>query len=310
MTETLSELCARYVSMKQALGYRFTSVVPMLRSFVRFAEHRNETFIRCETVLAWLGDPARTKPVTRALNLRAVRNFAIWAHIRDPRHEVPPDMPDTFRYRRPAPHLMSVEDIERVLALALELPPADTISPLTWHYLFGLIATTGMRISEALSLTFDDIQPDGLVIRDSKFGKSRLIVLHSSTVAAMNRYLEVRCRLKTADRHLFVLATGKPPYRTYPTEVFRKLAEQAGLREIDSPRGPTPHSLRHSFAVRSLEQLNPDSDSSRHMLALATYLGHAKVSSTYWYLEATPTLLHDIAQATESAHAAYCGGVS
>ena len=245
MTESLSELYTRYVSMKQALGYRFTGVAPRLRSFVRFAEQRNEQVIRCETVAAWLGDPARTTPFTRANNLRAVRHFAIWLQIRDPRHEVPPDMPGSFRHRRPAPYLMSVEDIAKVLALALELPPADTITPLTWHYLFGLLAATGMRISEALALTFDDIDPDGLMIRDSKFGKSRMIVLHPSTATALNRYLKERCRLKTADPRIFVIATGTPISSSSAGIVFRKLAVQAGLRAADSPRGPTPHSLRH-----------------------------------------------------------------
>ena len=85
--------------------------------------------------------------------------------------------------------------------------------------------------------------------------------------------------------------------------VFRKLAEQAGIREPGAARGPTPHSLRHSFAVRSLENLAPGANPDRHILALATYLGHVEVSSTYWYLESTPVLLRGIAEAAEQAHA-------
>ena len=189
------------------------------------------------------------------------------------------------------------------------MPPAGTIAPLTWHNLFGLVAATGLRIREARALMLHDLTRDGLVIRDTKFGKSRLVALHPSVVcSALNRYLAARRKEKTLDEHLFVLGTGRPPGRCRTNEVFRELAERTGIREPGAPRGPTPHSLRHSFAVRSIENLDPGADPGRHMLALATYMGHTNISATYWYLEATPVLLHGIAEATERTHCMRRGG--
>ncbi len=180
--------------------------------------------------------------------------------------------------------------------------------PFTWYYLIGLIATTGMRISEALGLKLDDIMTDGLIIRNSKFGKSRIIALHPSTEAALNRYLLMRDKKKITSEYLFVISTNQPPSVSYAGYVFSLLAQQVGLRKPDAPRGPTFHSLRHGFAVRSLQNLSSETDVDRHMLALATYLGHARVSNTYWYLESTPVLLRDIADATEQSHRQRCGG--
>ncbi len=197
-----------------------------------------------------------------------------------------PRMPVTRSRRRPSPYLISVEEIQALLTAALSIGPVGTLTPLTWQTLFGLIAVTGMRVSEARSLTLEDLTSDGLIIRDTKFRKSRMVALHPTTWEALNRYLVVRRKASTQDEHLFVLAsTGRPPGKTYTEIIFRRLAEQTGIRKPGAPRGTTPHSLRHSFAVRSIENLAPEADPSRHMLALSTYLGHANVSDTYWYLE-------------------------
>jgi len=299
MNLSLPELAEQYLDMKQTLGYRCTGIAPTLRSFVRFAEQRKDTLIRSETVFTWLNASTKASAFTQVNKLRVVRKFAISLRLSDPRHELPPDCLGQARHHRPTPFVLSLQDIDKVLAQALQLPPANTITPLTWHYFFGLIAATGLRVSEALELTFDDLTANTLIIRNGKFGKTRMIVLHRSVIKAIDQYLQVRHKMPTTSRHLFVLASGKPPGRNYPSVIFRKLCEQVGLRQTGAPRGPTPHSLRHAFAIRSLEHLNHDADISRHMLALATYLGHCKVSNTYWYLEVTQTLLQSISQATE-----------
>jgi len=304
MTKTISEHVSRFVAMKQKLGYRFVWSGGMLHSFARFAEARNETFIRSETAIEWASASAAPSRSQRVRKLHAVHDFASWLRAEDARHEAPPrDALGRVNKRRPRPCLISVPDIGKLLTAALSMGPAGTIAPLTWHYLFGLIAATGLRIGEALALTLDDITADGLVIRDTKFGKTRMVALHPTTWDALKRYLGTRLKEKTPDRHLFVIASGLCPSRGYADAVFRRLAEQAGIRKPGVARGPTPHSLRHSFAVRSLESLAPDIDPSRHMLALSTHLGHVDVSSTYWYLESTPALLRGIAEAAEEAHA-------
>ncbi len=305
MTEnaTITDHVERFVAMKRKVGYRFKRSGETLLNFARFAEDRDEAFIRSETALAWALASTAASQNERVNKLRAVHGLACWLHAEDPRHEVPPrDALGHRSKRRPRPYLISVPEIRELLTAALAMEPAGTITPLTWHYLFGLIAATGLRIAEALGLTLDDITADGLLIRDTKFRKSRMIVLHPTAWDALHRYLAARRKEKTLDGHLFVLAGGRRPSSTHPGNVFRRLAEQTGIRKAGVP-GPTLHSLRHSFAVRSLENLEPGTKPDRHMLALSTYLGHVEVSSTYWYLEATPVLLRGIAEATEQAHA-------
>ena len=207
--------------------------------------------------------------------------------------------------RRPAPYLLTDAEIDTLMEAALSLPPKGSITPHTWHCIIGLMATTGLRRCEACALRLTDITADGLVVRETKFQKSRLVPLHGSTVDALDRYLTIRRRCGAASEHLFVLSTGRAINPDIATGMFVKLARQVGLRGGPGKPGPRLHDLRHRFAVRSLEHtVATDRDSAnRHMLALATYLGHNSVSSTYWYLEATPVLLRDIARKAEQAHA-------
>ena len=230
MTATLTEHVRRYVAMKRKMGYAYREPHHMLTSFARFAEDRGAAVIRSETVLAWISASQGASPGHRVTKLRTVHAFACWLHAEDPRHEVPHrDALGQHRRRRPPPHLLSLREIRRLLSAALSVPPADTIAPLTWHYLFGLIAATGLRIGEALALKPEDIVRDGLIVRDTKFRKSRMIALHPSTQVALNRYLAARRRERTPDGHLFVIASGRPPSNRYADVIFRRLAEQTGI---------------------------------------------------------------------------------
>ena len=308
MTTTIIDHIARFLEIKRSLGYRFEQHEELLGRFARFAEARNETHVRSETALEWASASTSTSRAAsstfQVTKLRMLRDFAVWLHAEDDRHEIPPrDALGPLNRRRPQPHLISVADIRKLLTAALSMGPAATIAPLTWHYLFGLIAATGLRTGEALGLTLDDITPGGLVIREAKFGKTRLVALHPTSWDALNIYLKARLKETTRDRHLFVIATGRKPALDTVNSVFRRLAKQTGLRSPRATRGPTVRSLRHSFAMRSLEALAPGAKPDRHMLALATYLGHVDVTSTYWYLESTPVLLRGIAVAVEQAHA-------
>lgn len=138
------------------------------------------------------------------------------------------------------------------------------------------------------------------MVRGGKFGKSRLLPIHPTIRAALARYLAIRGRLSPAGEDLFVVTTGRPPHKTTVYLVFRRLAHQLGLRGLGRTPGPRVHDLRHTFAVRSLEACGHDRRAvASHMFALSTYLGHAEVAHTYWYLQATPVLLRDIAEASE-----------
>ena len=166
--------------------------------------------------------------------------------------------------------------------------------------LFGLLAATGMRIAEALAVRLDDVTADGLVIRQTKFQKSRLLPLHATTQQALDRYLTARQKLDPTDHTLFLSVAGEPlPYNTV-RRVFLQLLDRTHLAAAHAGRNPRIHDLRHTFAVRSLEQCRHDRAAvARHILALSTYLGHAHVTDTHWYLQATPLLMGQIAEAGE-----------
>jgi integrase len=166
--------------------------------------------------------------------------------------------------------------------------------------LIALLASTGLRVSEALGLKFADITDDGLLIRETKFRKTRLVPLHDTAAAGLRHYL-IRRQLGAADDHVFVGGHGRPlPYSAVHC-TFKTLLKAAGLWPAPGRHRPRLHDMRHAFAVRALQTSPPGrSRTGQHMVALATYLGHVNIYATYWYLEATAELLSDIADAGET----------
>ena len=168
----------------------------------------------------------------------------------------------------------------------------------TYATLIALLAATGLRISEALKLTIADVTPDGLMIRETKFRKTRLVPLHGTTASALQRYLALRQSL-AGDDPVFIGKRGGPLRYIAVKETFDRLAGKAGIVTA-TRRRPRLHDLRHTFAVRVL-QSSPvgRSRSGAHMVALSTYMGHVNIYATYWYLEATADLMRDVATAGE-----------
>ena len=158
-----------------------------------------------------------------------------------------------------------------------------------------------MRISEALALRFTDITTDGLLIRETKFRKTRLVPLHDSAVAGLERYVVCRCRAGPSNDRVFVGSRGRPLQYQAVQSTFKTLLRAAGLWPMPNGRRPRLHDLRHTFAVRAL-QASPAGRRriGQHMVALATYLGHVNIYATYWYLGATAELLRDIADTGET----------
>jgi integrase len=233
-----------------------------------------------------------------------VRRFALVMHAENARHEIPArDAFGSNGFRRRSPYLYSAKEIARLIKAASALEPAGTIRLVMYATLIGLIASTGMRISEALALEVDDITVDGLLVRETKFRKSRLLPLHATTRRALNRYIAVRNELGVVDRALFPSVTGKPLHPRTAHNVFQQLLKRTGLTGANVGRDPHPrvHDLRHTFAVRSLERCRHDAgEVARHIVALSTYLGHPQMTHTYWYLQATPVLMDQIAKANEA----------
>ena len=301
---TMIDNVERYITFKHHLGYKFDQAARTLRAFAHEAVVYGDGFIRAAEVIDWA---RKTSTVRQArIRLQVVRDFAVWVHAEDRRHEVPsPIALGRAPQRRPSPRLLSALQVKQIMDAALLLKSTGPLNRYTYHYMIGLLATTGLRLSEALALKLTDITPDGLVVRDSKLGKSKLVPLHGSASEALNRYLEIRMREGGSDEHLFVLSSGNPPHHSTLSKIFLRLARQIGFRGGPGEPGTRLHDLRHGFATRSLENaVAVDRDSvSRHVLALSTYLGHVNMASTYWYLEATPVLLGEIARAAESTHA-------
>lgn len=294
----LKQTLDNYLAVRHAAGFELRVPGILLRSFVRFAQDRGHSHVTTQTAIEWAAmAPSKAQ---RHYRLKAVIRFARYAQADDARHEVPPDGIFGHHRQRPAPFIFTRANISRLLEAASRLGPAGSLRPHMYRTLFALLACTGLRISEALALRFDDITPDGLLIRKTKFHKARLVPLHETAAAGLEDYLIRRRRVGGADNHVFISLRGQVVRYYTVYETFRSLVQALGLEpETGRPR-PNLHSLRHTFAVRVLEACPQGRDRiNRNMLALSTYLGHARVTDTYWYLEATSQLMADIADAYE-----------
>lgn len=294
----LSESVQAYIDMRRACGYKFHHEAKSLQNFVQFCSSRNEDYVRSSTAIEWAGLARQT--VQRAHRLAVVVRFSRYARSDDSRHEVPPDIFGPDKRQRPVPYILSQEEVARLIQEAARFG-SHPMQGKTYSTLFGLLVCTGLRISEAINLRYSDVTQDGLMIRNTKFRKSRLVPLHGSARVALESYLTQRRVFETLDDHVFISSNANPLNPSDVSHVFRNLAQCIGI-----PRGPglpraMTHSLRHTFAVASLQACPDGRDQiARHMLALSTYLGHVSVATTYWYLQATPQLMQGIATQCET----------
>jgi len=288
----------RYLAMRQAAGFDLVNAAFLLHSFARAAAERGETHVRAATAIEWA---SRGPSVAqRDARLKTICRFARYVQPEDARHDVPPTKHFWTHKIRRVPHIYSRAEITRLIDAARQLGPPDRLHPHTYATLIALLAATGLRIAEALSLQQTDVTPRGLVICKTKFQKTRLVPLHDTTQAGLDRYLTCRRHLMSNGEHVFVTDDGRPlRYReVYPA--FQTILKLAGLGSVNGHRLRL-HELRHTFAVRALEASPAGRQRiGQHMVALATYMGHVNIGATYWYLETTADLLRDIATASEA----------
>ncbi len=289
----------RYLSLRQALGFKLSNAVRHLHAFAGFAVARGDTHIVASTAVDWAAEAP--SPNARHNRLRDVVHLARFLHAEDQVHEVPPSALFPAPKVRPLPYIYTSSELAQIIEAAGRLRQTYPLRREVYATLLGLIAATGLRVSEALDLRFDDLQPDSvLLIRRTKFGKRRLVPLHQTVANALDRYLERRCKLPVVDDHVFLSAGDRRISASMVNYTFRRIVRLAGVAR-DRARLCRIHDLRHTFATRSLEQCATRRESvSRHVVALATYLGHTDIVHTYWYLEATPELMTDIATAAEA----------
>lgn len=288
-----------YLAVRRAAGFALVPIEGHLRQFARFATARGDTHVRAITAIDWA--TLAPSEAQRHYRLQTVVRLARFMAAEDPRHEIPPAHVFRGSRPRPTPYIFSDEEIRQLLVYAGRLGPPASLRPQTYRTLFGLLAVTGMRVAEALALQLTDVTVDGLLIRNTKFKKSRLLPLHATTCAALDRYLVQRRRIAGMSASLFVTRRQGPLSRTVVTQTFHQVLTAAGIPHTPGRRRPRLIDLRHTFAVRTLEEgPEPRDRVGRHMLALTTYMGHTCVASTYWYLESTPHLMMDIARTCET----------
>jgi integrase/recombinase XerD len=306
----LRETSEQYLRIRRELGYRLRGPAGLLRNFVAFAQQEGATHVSTELALRWAQQPPDAQPATWALRLGVVRRFAVWLSAKDQRTEVPPAGLLPCRYRRKRPYIYSDKEIENIVRAACQIPSAAGLKGLTFSAIFGLLAVSGLRVSEALALDREDVnlQEGILHVRRTKFGKSRLVAVHESTRDALDDYarqrdLVVRHRATEA---FFLSERGRRVTEWATRYNFAKVSRQLGLRAPTTNcrhgRGPRLHDMRHRFAACTL--LNwywAGIDVGREIPKLATYLGHVHVNETYWYIEAVPELLELATRRLESS---------
>ena len=284
-----------YLLTRRALGYQLRSEETLLRSLAHFADARaHRGPLTARLLEDWARASRRADPYTWSRRLSVVRPFAHYLRGSDGVTEVPERRIFGPAHRRLPPRVLSSDEVTRLVQEAEHLYPGHGLRPLTFSTLFGLLACTGLRVSEALRLENPDVDLDAgvLRIRQSKFGKSRLVPLHDSAVDALRAYTQQRDKQVKPGSSLafFLLGPGIPVTysrtRTAVQSVRRRLGD-----EVRSARLNLRY-LRHTFACRRLiAWYEQGRDVQQDIHALSTYLGHGKVTDTFWYLSGIPELL-------------------
>ena len=296
----LREAMQQYLSLRRSLGFELINAESTLRSFVAFAEREAASHVTTDLALRWVKLSTAKEPATLAERLNTVRRFAIWRSAADKRTEVPPKNLMPYRYQRKPPYIYSNEEIERLVGTARNLPSPKGLRGPTYATLFGLIAATGMRISEAVFLDRQDVDLEERVlsIRESKFRKSRFVPVHVTTRDALSDYANNRDQIfpRIQSVAFFVSERGTRVTHWAVRDNFAVVSRQIGIRKrIKGKRvgcGPRLHDMRHRFAAQTLvDWYRAGINVEREIHKLSTYLGHAHVNDTYWYLEAVPELL-------------------
>lgn len=298
--KSLYQSLEEYLALRRGLGFKLKQDGHLLLQFVSFLDREGSTHITTELALRWAVKPDNAQARHWARRLRTIRLFAEYRSVTDPRTEIPPPklLPDT--YRRTAPYIYTDEQIICLIAAARELPSTVHgtmgLRARTYYTLFGLLSVTGMRISEALMLNRDDVDRNQalLTVRGTKFGKSRLIPIHDSTQEALQQYAYLRDCIypEPKTRSFLVSERGTRLGYCAALSTFVRLSRDVGLRGLSDSHGPRMHDLRHRFAINTLiNWYRKDVDIERCIHVLSTFLGHVKVSYTYWYLSAVPELL-------------------
>lgn len=302
---TVRQHAEAYLAMRRRLGFKLTTFGQKLMSFVGYLERTGAPVLSTAAAVAWATDtPRSTDRVHWSRRLMAVRVFARHLQLLEPATEVPPEDVLPHHYRRIPPHLFAPAELAALLGAADRLRPVFRAR--TYGTLLGLLAVTGLRTGEACRLDRADVDlsEGGLTVRDTKFGKSRHVPLHASTVDALRAYAGHRDREHAApSTAAFLVSTRGTRLDAHNLpHAFARLVRTAGIRTPAGARRPRLHDLRHTFATTTLLRwYREGADVQARLPLLTTSLGHADPKSTYWYLSGSPDLLALAAARVERA---------
>jgi integrase len=291
----LADAVDDYLAMRHALGYQLTEHGRVLPQFARFLEQRNTSLITTALALEFATQPAEASVVWWHQRLAIVRGFARYIQTLDARHEVPPANLLPATARRARPYLFSESEIQALLEAARSMRPP--LRAASCEALIGLLAVSGMRVSEACGLDRSDVElPEGsLTVRHAKNGRSREIPLHPTTVAALERYVRARdelCPHPKDPAAFFLSGWGGRPSRHFVWKWFDQLRRATGLDQETLGRRARLHDVRHSYVLRTLLGWYRDGGNiEARVPLLSTVLGHVDPADTFWYFEGAPELL-------------------
>jgi len=297
--KTLRKALDRYLAFRRRLGFKLRDHASGLPKFLAFLHAQGAESITTELALTWAQQPSHTSPAFQAKRLGMVREFARYVSASDPRTQIPPQGLLPAQPKRAQPYIYSHEEVLDLIREASRLQPPEGLRPHTYSTLLGLLAVTGMRVSEVVALDRVDVdlKQGVLTVRQSKFNKTRILPVHTSTQRKLQAYARRRDQMmpvRTSDG-FFISDRGVRLNPCIVRYTFVRISRRIGLRKATDSHGPRLHDLRHAFAVRTLinwyrSGINPE----QRLPLLSAYLGHVKVSDTYWYLSAVPELLEAV----------------
>jgi integrase/recombinase XerD len=299
---TLRQDVNEYLSMRRNLGFKLREAGKALSDFATFMARHRASYITQALALAWAQQPVNVQRVYWARRLSYVRGFARYRSASDPRTQVPASGLLPFQPKRARPYLYSNEEIQSLLRAALKMAHrrgSEALLPRVYYCLFGLLCVSGLRLGEARNLKLQDVDLKAavLTIRNTKFGKTRLVPLHSSTCKVLLDYIARRQRHwadRSVSEYLFVSSWGNRLDSGQIHRAFYLLSRQIGLRGATASHGPRLHDMRHRFATNTLVNwYRSKQDPERLLPILSAYLGHVHIADTQWYLESSPELMRE-----------------
>lgn len=294
-----------YLAYRRRHGFKLTIDETQLRSFARFADEIGTAeHLTVALAVAWARSSRHPNQLTWARRIEVLQGFARFCLREDPATETLPRGLFGPAHRRRVPHIYTEAELGVLLDATKDLAPADGLRPATCRCVFGLLAATGLRISEALSLTRADVDLDAgvLLIREAKFHQQRLVPMHPSVTESLRAYARRRDQLMPGSicNRFFLRDDGSGANQAGMLYALQTLCQQLGWQPRGDYRYHRLHDMRHTFIVRStLRFYEQGIDVDHAVLALSTYVGHAKVSDTYWYFTGIPELMSIAAERFE-----------